>query len=226
MEDATRLVLVRHGEAICNVSGVIGGSQGCTGLTAAGRAQAAGLAERLARSGELGAVDALYASVLPRAVEPARILAPALTGADGGVPVVREDCELCELHPGVADGLSWDELVARFTRPDWDADPSRPIAPEGEGWSGFVERAVAALRRVAAAHEGRTVVVVTHAGVVEASILRLLPSDPEVTRLRLHPAHASLTVWLRLGDDAGTGRSWRLERFNDAWSGAAMVSGP
>ena len=35
--DATRIVLVRHGEAVCNVSGVVGGARGCTGLTELGR---------------------------------------------------------------------------------------------------------------------------------------------------------------------------------------------
>ena len=37
----TRLVLVRHGEAECNVAGIVGGPQGCTGLTDLGRVQAA-----------------------------------------------------------------------------------------------------------------------------------------------------------------------------------------
>ena len=37
--DATRIVLVRHGEAVCNVNGVVGGARGCTGLT---RSAAAG----------------------------------------------------------------------------------------------------------------------------------------------------------------------------------------
>jgi 2,3-bisphosphoglycerate-dependent phosphoglycerate mutase len=218
-EDVTRLVLVRHGEAVCNVAGVIGGPKGCTGLTPLGRAQAAKLADRLARTRELGEVAALYASVLPRAVETAQILARALLGPGGEVLEVTRDCALCELHPGDADGLTWGEFVASFEEPDWDADPSRPVAPGGEGWSGFVERAAAALERVAAAHAGRTVVVVTHAGVVEAGMLRFLPLDPGVARLGLHTAHASLTEWRQSGgrvDGDGTRGRWRLERYNDA----------
>jgi probable phosphoglycerate mutase len=221
--ETTRLVLVRHGEAVCNVEGVVGGRHGCTGLTPLGRAQAARLAERLKRTGELGEVCALYASVLPRAVETAELLAPALSTADGGAPQVVRDCELCEMHPGEADGLTWDE----FNEPDWDADPSAPIAPGGEGWSGFVARAAAGLERLGQHHDGETVVVVTHAGVVEASMLRFLPLDPSVARLGLHPAHTSLTVWRRPADGAGDtaqtassaprGR-WRLERYNDAAS--------
>jgi 2,3-bisphosphoglycerate-dependent phosphoglycerate mutase len=222
VDDVTRLVLVRHGEARCNVDGVIGGVRGCTGLTADGRGQAARLARRLSRTGELGPVAALYSSVLPRAVETAAIVAPALTWADGEGPGVTRDCALCELHPGDADGLTWDEYSSRFAQPDWDADPSTPIAPGGEGWTAFVGRAAAALERVASAHPGGTVVVVTHAGVVEASMLRFLPVDPRVARLGLHTAHASMTVWLdpvggsaRTGPD-GNSRRWRLERYNDA----------
>ena len=33
---ATRIVLVRHGEAHCNVAGVVGGRSGCTGLSPSG----------------------------------------------------------------------------------------------------------------------------------------------------------------------------------------------
>jgi probable phosphoglycerate mutase len=220
-------VLVRHGEANCNVEGVIGGRKGCTGLTERGRSQAAGLAERLARTGELGEVAALYASVLPRAVETARILAPALRAPTGGQLDVETDCALCELHPGAADSLTWEEYTASFAEPGGrglgalgglvgsGVDPTRPFSPGGESWSEFVDRAAGALEHVVAAHVGRTVVVVTHAGVVEASMLRFLPVDPRVPRLGLHPAHGSLTGWWR-----DTGR-WRIERYNDAGAGGA-----
>jgi hypothetical protein len=63
-EGTARIVLVRHGEAVCNVSGVVGGQMGCTGLTDLGRRQVRAVADRLERTGELGVVDALYASVL------------------------------------------------------------------------------------------------------------------------------------------------------------------
>jgi probable phosphoglycerate mutase len=217
MEELTRLVLVRHAEAVCNVTGVVGGVRGCTGLTPSGRAQAERLAVRLARTGELGRVGALCSSVLPRAVETARILSPGLEGPGREAPEVEADCALCELHPGAADGLSWDELLSRFEAPDWDVDPSKPIAPGGETWTGFVARAAAALERLVEAYQGQTVVAVTHAGVIEASVLRFLPVDSRVARLGLHTAHASLTVWQhRGGPEGAAGRRWLLERYNDA----------
>ncbi len=77
----TRLVLVRHGEAQTHVDQVIGGHRGCTGLSELGRRQAAALRDRLASTGELASATALWSSILPRAVETADIIAPAIGGA-------------------------------------------------------------------------------------------------------------------------------------------------
>jgi len=207
----TRVVLVRHGEAVCNVEGVIGGIRGCTGLTANGAYQARLLADRLGRTGELAGVGALYASVLPRAVETAEILAPALDLWREGPPLeVVSDDGLSELRPGAADGLTWGEYASRFPEPDWDADPTQLLAPGGESWAGFVERAAAAVRAIADSHPGELVVMACHAGIVEATVLRFLPADRKTIRLGLRTEHASLTVWERFA-----GR-WSLRRYNDA----------
>ena len=209
---ATRIVLVRHGEAVCNVSGVCGGPVGCTGLTDRGRAQVAVLADRLAETGELAGADVLYASVLPRAIETAELLAPALRGDDGG-PVMTpvQECGFCELHCGEADGLDWGDFSARFGNPDWDADPGREIAPGGESWTGFVNRVAGALDAVAVRHPGELVVVACHAGVIESSLLAKLPVVDGLAgaRMKLRTQHASLTTW---EVDAG---EWKLIGYND-----------
>ncbi len=145
---ATRIVLIRHGEAVCNVSGVCGGPIGCLGLTDRGRAQVFVLVDRLSETGELAGADALYASILPRAVETAELLAPALRATVDAVPMVAiQECGFCELHCGEADGLDWTDFSARFGNPDWDTDPGRLIAPGGESWTGFVNRLPADLAR-------------------------------------------------------------------------------
>jgi probable phosphoglycerate mutase len=214
----TRVVLVRHGEAECNVSGVCGGIKGCTGLTAQGVGQVTALADRLATTGELAGADALYASVLPRAIETAELLAPALRplGPDraffGSPPTITRECGLCELHPGEADGLTWEEFSARYEGPDWDQHPDQPIAPGGESWTGFVLRVAAALEALAARHPGGLVVVACHAGVIEASLLSMLPlvGGRAGARLQLRTLHASLTTWEVEQD------RWRLLGYNDA----------
>lgn len=214
---ATRIVLIRHGEAVCNVSGVCGGPLGCDGLTPDGRRQVVALRDRVAESGELADADALYASVLPRAVETAELVAPALVGTspDGspGAPLeVTTDCGLCELHPGKADGMSWTEFAVEFGQIDWDADPGRPIAPGGESWTGFVNRVATTLDSLAARHPGELVVMACHAGVVEASLLAKVPvaGGLEGARLQLRTHHASLTTW-----EIDAGR-WHLLGYNDA----------
>jgi 2,3-bisphosphoglycerate-dependent phosphoglycerate mutase len=212
----TRLVLIRHGEAECNVSGVCGGQKGCTGLTRKGVAQVEALVERLGTTGELVGADALYASTLARAIETAELVAPVLLpiradGSRGPALPVQLDCGLCELHPGEADGLSWAEFSERFGDPDWDTHPERPIAPGGESWTGFVRRVADTLERLAAGHPGELVVVACHAGVIEASLLAMLPVEHgrDGARLQLRTTHASLTTW-----EIDGGR-WRLLGYND-----------
>ena len=201
---ATRLVLIRHGEAVCNARGLVGGPIGCGGLTERGRAQAIALRTRLESSRELDDAVALYTSVLPRAKETAAILAP-------GLPehlVTRVDCDLCELHPGEADGLTWDEMVARFGGPDWERDPDAPFSPSGESWRGFFERCARTLDDLVARHPGERVVIVSHGGVIEQAMKILLDAAP-TARLRLITEHCSMTEIEFDGDRR------RLLRYND-----------
>ncbi len=124
---ATRIVLVRHGEAVCNVNGIVGGVRGCTGLTELGRRQVSALAARLERDRRAGRGD--------RALR----LGPAPGGRDGRDPAAgggrrarstsSQECDLCELHPGEADGLGWQEVVDRFGVPEWDTDPDTADRP-------------------------------------------------------------------------------------------------
>lgn len=210
---ASRIVLIRHGEAQCNVDRIVGGVKGCTGLSDLGRRQVAALADRLYESGELRDASALYSSVLPRATETAeRLRAVVGPGPRALGPVVAR-CDLCEVHPGECDGMPWDEMVDSLGVPDWDLDPTRPIAPGGESWSGFVRRASAAVRDVVAAHPGELVVAAVHAGVIEATMIAFLGVPAETARrgwLRIVPASLTEWEWVPAQD------RWVLLRFNDA----------
>jgi 2,3-bisphosphoglycerate-dependent phosphoglycerate mutase len=214
--DATRIVLVRHGEAVCNAQGVVGGELGCTGLTDLGRRQVSALAARLTASGELAGsgnragAPVLYSSVLPRAVETAELLRPAL---GPGVGEVIKDRDLCELFPGEADGLGWKEVVERFGVPEWDTDPEIVIAPGGESWSGFVARASGAVRVLAERHPGAMVVAAVHAGVIESTMINFLSLTPAASRRGwVRILHASLTEWEWVPAES----RFILIRFNDA----------
>jgi broad specificity phosphatase PhoE len=212
MSDVTRLVLVRHGESRSSVDEVVGGHEGCTGLSERGRRQAEALRDRLAATDELRA-DALLASVLPRAVETAEILAPAL----GGLAVER-DCDLCELHPGEGDGLSWAEYEARYRPAGWRFDPHEPMAPGGESVAEFQSRVARTLTRVADEHQGETVVIACHGGVVEASLISFLGLPYQGTLTSFWTRNTALTEWeLHAAEQVDhRPRRWRLGRYNDA----------
>ncbi|HEY1829434.1 MAG TPA: histidine phosphatase family protein [Acidimicrobiales bacterium] len=210
---ATRIVLVRHGEAVCNVSGVVGGPKGDTGLTELGRRQVGALAGRLVRTGELRRAGPLYASPLPRALETAELLRPAI-GPEGLLPVVREEPDLSELRPGEADGMTWQQVIDTFGLPDWDIDADGPLAPGGESWDTFVPRASGCVRSLAERHPGEMVVAAVHAGVIEACLVAFLGVPPERQRRGwVRIGHASLTTWEYVGDEA----RWILLGFNDTY---------
>jgi len=210
---ASRIVLVRHGEAACNRDGVVGGPKGCSGLTDLGRRQVAVLADRLYESGELRGAAALYSSVLPRALETAQRLRPVVGSGPMALGAVRERCDLCELHPGDSDGMPWGDVVETFGVPDWDQDPTAPIAPGGESWAEFVVRASTAVRDVVRAHPGELVVAAVHAGVIEATMITFLGVPPAVYRRGwVRIVHASMTEWEWVPDED----RWILLRFNDA----------
>lgn len=205
--DLTTVVLVRHGESQVTVDQVVGGHEGCSGLSKRGRRQAEALRDRLLASGLLRDASALYASVLPRAVETAATIAPAV---GSGSLAVRERCELCELHVAEGDGLTWTEFGKVYGRPPWHADPTVPLSPGSESWSSFVERASAGLQAVADGHPGEMAVVACHGGVIEASFPAFGGLPPSVPFSLFRPENTGLTIWTR--ED---GRAWRLERYND-----------
>jgi broad specificity phosphatase PhoE len=203
--DRVRLVLIRHAEPEAHIKGVVAGPKGCTGLTDRGRAQASDLADRLARDGEH--FDVLYSSILPRAVETAAILGAAL-----GLGQIRQDCDLCELHPGECDGMAWTDHARVYgSAANWG--PDEPLSPGGESLRSFDRRVRSALDRLAGGHAGDSVAVVTHGGFITAAMLALLGRDgiyAEKTFV-LHPGYTSLSEWSR----EHASKPWVLERYND-----------
>ncbi len=170
-------------------------------------AQADALRDRLVKTRELGAVDAVYTSILTRSMETAEIIAPALDD----VPA-RAECDWCEIHAGEAEGHTYEEFFQKYPRGDDPGDPFRTRFPGGETWGQFFVRVGQRLGRITHEHPGQTVVVVGHGGTIGASFVSLgdLP-----LRSGLQPTHeavnTSITQWRHDGDGP-----WRLERFNDA----------
>lgn len=185
----THIYLIRHGEAFCNVdpTAPAAGPKGDLGLTPKGRAQAERLRDRLAATGEISA-DVLIASTLRRARETAEIIAPAL-----GLPIIWDD-EVQELDIGELDGKPWNEI--EHLVPDLRDEPLRPVGPGGENWPQFVLRVGGALDRIVRAHEGKTIVIVCHGGVVDSSFLLFSGiAGFAMPPLEMHTRNTSITHW-------------------------------
>ncbi len=156
----TTILLVRHGETDWNAEGRIQG-QTNSSLNERGRGQAEALAQQLA--GER--IDALYASDLDRARETAEILALRLD-----LPVVL-DPDLRERNFGSWEGRT----VAELEEESPGAWARWRDGNEGEG---DVEDHVAlagrirnAISRLAAAHPGGRILLVTHGGAMRVILM-------------------------------------------------------
>lgn len=158
MAEATRILAIRHGQTAWNADARIQGHRDID-LDATGLAQAEALAQALA--GE--SIDALYSSDLRRAWQTAMPLARRAGLA------LRLDAGLRERGFGDFEGLSFADVSERWPAQAerWRRrDPSFG-APGGEVLSDFHDRAVEAVIRLARAHPGQQIAVVTHGGVLD-----------------------------------------------------------
>jgi broad specificity phosphatase PhoE len=193
-----RLILIRHGHTAANSGSAELRMSGWTNfpLSELGRRQAEALSRRLA---EGPPVSALYASPLQRASDTAR----ALTGL--GIREIRCLEELREIGCGEVDG--WPVSLVGERYPDlWEANLRQEDPhfrwPGGESYQELRDRSLAALNRIAAAHPGERVAVVTHAGVICQAIGWLHGISPaEWSRFR--PGNCSLTE-IEWAADCGT----------------------
>lgn len=158
MGDATRILAVRHGQTAWNADSRIQGHTDVA-LDAVGAWQA----ERLAQTLGEQEIHAIYSSDLARARQTAAPLA-----ARKGLPA-QIDSGLRERAFGEFEGLSFAQIEQRW--PDQSArwrrrDPEFG-ARGGEVLRAFRERAVAAVTRLALAHRGQCIALITHGGVLD-----------------------------------------------------------
>jgi len=158
LEQATRIILIRHGETAWNRATRIQGHTDIP-LSPLGLAQAQRLAEALADE----PLAALYSSDLSRA----RQTAEALAGVQK-LPI-HFDAALRERAFGRFEGLSWEEIDQGYPE---DAARWRRREPDfavggGESLNAFSARCLDAAHRAAAAHPGQSIALVAHGGVLD-----------------------------------------------------------
>lgn len=193
----SRLCIVRHGETDWNAQRRIQGQIDIP-LNSAGRLQAAATAAGVADMG----FAAVYSSDLSRARQTAQPIADAL-----GLGV-RIAVGLRERHYGRMQGLTSDEARQRFPalhaayaarRPDSDLEG-------GETLAGFAARVDRALRELAAAHRGQTLLLVSHGGVLDVAY-RLATGRELAAPRDFQVPNAGLN-WLEYRDDAWHVVAW------------------
>ncbi|HSM94227.1 MAG TPA: histidine phosphatase family protein [Anaeromyxobacteraceae bacterium] len=185
--EATRLLLLRHGEVEEGARGRIYGRLD-PALSETGRAQAEAIGRRVAPEHPV----AIYTSPSLRARDTAAPLAAAL----GLAPIADE--RLREIGFGDFEGLTFAEAERRdpVTWREWMERPGEVRFPGGECWEDVRARAVDAAEAIAAAHPAVPVAVVTHGGVVRALLAEAL-AIPASRTFRMEVGFGSLTVLRR-----------------------------
>lgn len=172
----TRLLLIRHGRPVDDARGRCYGRLD-VGLSPEGLVEAAALGRALTAA-------TVVSSPARRALETAAAL---------GEPEVDE--RLRELDFGELEGRTYEEIERE--RPElfaaWMRTPTEVRFPGGEGFEDLRRRAAAAATELRARHDGGTVAVVTHGGVVRALLADAL-GLPSAAIFRLDVGYARVSV--------------------------------
>jgi alpha-ribazole phosphatase len=186
----TRLVLVRHGEPDDSVRGRCYGHLD-PGLSTRGHQQMRQGRRLLCE----GPPSIIYSSPRRRALESAHHLAPRQ------VNVVVDD-RLREIDFGEFEGLTYDEIAARFpvTYQEWMRRPTDVVFPGGESFPAMTARVREVLDHLRRAHSGQRVVVVSHGGVNRIAIAHALGLEPSRI-FRLDQGYGCVNIIDFFGDE-------------------------
>lgn len=156
----TRLILIRHGQSLANSNDLFAGNSDFD-LSEFGHRQAACAASYFKKNEQ---IDSIYASDLLRAYHTAAPIGEAL-----GVPVVG-DVGLREIYAGEWEGLPFTTIAEKYPEEFrvWREDYSHARPVGGESTAEVYERAVPHICELAERHDGKCLLLATHATVVRA----------------------------------------------------------
>lgn len=201
----TSVFIIRHGDYLHRPSPQGTEASADLGLSAWGRAQAEALRQRLAGSGDIHA-DALFCSTLPRARQTAALIAPALGVGPEAL------AGLCEWESGneamdvASFQASFDALAPADRR-------HHRFHPGCETIAEFTQRVHGQLAQLLADHEGKSLVLVAHGGVLEAAHSFFQSTAPgPFEDAYPAPGHTAITHWHR--EDPRD--AWALVFANDS----------
>jgi ribonuclease H / adenosylcobalamin/alpha-ribazole phosphatase len=184
---ATTTLLLRHGETPLSTERRFAG-RGDIPLTEEGLRQAAAAAERLAKR---GGIDVIVTSPLRRTRQTAEAVASAT-----GAPLVADE-GLVETDFGEWEGMTtaeasqrWPEEVSAWMR-------STDVAPPGgESFADVILRVNAALDRLLAEYQFRTLLLVSHVSPIKIAACRAMLAPPATLfRIQLDVASLCEIAW-------------------------------
>ena len=191
-----RIWLVRHGQTVWNEQGRFCGHTNIP-LSPLGRRQARKLASQLQHR----PITAIYSSDLSRARETAEIIVKKLTHKTTNVrgetarvspthgimqyvgetlavslpPAIIVSPAWREIHFGVWEGLTYDEIMASsHEQLDFFTDPEHSAPPQGETLTEVLQRVMPALYEIVQSEHSGEIVLVSHGGVLRGLLCSLL----------------------------------------------------
>ena len=183
----TKIIIVRHGESKTNELGLLVG-HGDFSLTELGLEQA----EQTAKSLENEQIDAVYSSDLMRAMQTAT---PHATLR--GLQVV-PDKELREVYCGSWESRPFADLREKESELYVQGFCENFLTftfPDGESVPKGGERFLREIERIAKKHEGQTVLIASHGGVIRAFWAMICGESLENASLKVpFPTNASYSV--------------------------------
>jgi len=173
-----KYVFIRHGQTTANADHIYAGELDVE-LTDKGRQQAKDAAEKIPHD-----VDIVFCSPMKRACETAQVLLDDHTITPTSAQFMLDD-RLKEKTGGVVSGMSYDEIAQQYPK-EWDRDNTpfkvaiATAFPEGESDLDVVKRIENLLVELETTYEGKTILIVSHAGIMLAVRYLLGKSEQEV----------------------------------------------
>jgi 2,3-bisphosphoglycerate-dependent phosphoglycerate mutase len=198
----TQLYLIRHGDYLEIMEEKLVDH----GLSTLGVRQVELLRDRMAKG--LIKADVLVASTLLRAKQTAEMIAPALD-----LPIEYDmDFEEWRTQDG---SLTDEQFVSKWYELSPEHIPYSRWMDGYETWMEFQLRATSAMHHLLLKYEGKTIVLVCHGGIIEASFVYFFGLSRFCFPKATVEAHqTAITHWAQV-DYPGVSGIWVLQTYND-----------
>ncbi|MDI6786470.1 MAG: histidine phosphatase family protein [bacterium] len=181
----TKLLLIRHAQSLWNLENKAQGHLDSP-LTDLGVKQSKLLANYLKDKN----ICKIYSSNLGRALSTAKIISKNI-----GISI-EEVADLREIMLGEWEGMVGEEIANKYKDiyHNWFRYPSKTLIPQGESIEELRKRIIPAFYNIINKHDGETIAVVSHGGVIVTFVAHLLKVNLDNIYWKLEISNASLSI--------------------------------